>query len=368
MNKKIDFSQPGGLYTYQDTLDFLQTAYGQSIDAIASAVGDKVILSGVVDQGAQTSAGWIAYNGEVLPFVGGLKATYVIIENIPDSEQFDDAQQRSVYSTRRAKFGNAIGTLGGFLFSELKPFPFKSTSINAALSAVQTVLKSIVNFESAVILDGCTVSSVVGSNMQVSVGTLMFSGNLIVTPAYNGAFPAYISELGVWSTGVPGAGLYIKFDPYTSQRYKDVLRRFNHQTGDILMSKVVSDRFDPATGIGKWEWLGFKLSADLQGRVGVGYWFGNNGPTNVYDAGYRVIGYYNGENTHLLTNPEMPLHVHTSGIRSNSQDYVDGGAAPNNIGLNSPVGSAAINTGSAGGNVAHENRQPFLVIAYIERI
>ncbi|SEW01812.1 hypothetical protein SAMN05428988_1301 [Chitinophaga sp. YR573] len=369
MNKKIDFSQAGGLYIYEDTLDFLQTAYSLPIDAVISAIGDKIILSGVVDQGANTSAGWITYNGEALPFLGGLKAPYIIIENIAESEQFDDAQQRSVYSTRRAKFGNVVGVLGGFAFAELKPFPFKGASINSSLNTIQTVLKSIINFEDAVILDGCIVSNVVGADMEVSAGIIMFSGNVVISPAYNGAFPAYLNELGVWSTDIPVTGLYVKFDPYTSQRYKDVMRRFNHQSGEIIMSRVLSDRFDAVTGIGKWEWLGFKLSSSMRGRAPVGYWFGANGAVNLYDAGYRVMGTIGGFNTTVLTVGNLAPHTHPWDTPESTDalggtNYVASSNSPSGSGRNS-LHSAV---GTTGEGDPFDNRQPFEIVAYIETI
>jgi hypothetical protein len=48
MYKQIDFTQPGGLFVYQDTLDFLQDAYSDLFDAMAAMFGNNVILSALL--------------------------------------------------------------------------------------------------------------------------------------------------------------------------------------------------------------------------------------------------------------------------------------------------------------------------------
>lgn len=370
MNRSINFTQLGGLYVYQDTLDFLQLAYGQSLDAIAKIIGDKVILTGVVDAGATASEGWIVFNGEILPFTGGLKAQYVIVEEIVTNEQFDDTQQRPVYKVRRLKFGNVIPALGGFAYADLTRLAYNSADIKTSLSAVQTVLKSVINFENEVILSGCTVSNVVGSNMQVSIGSVLFAGNLVTSAAYTGPFPAYLKDTGTWVTVQPVSGLYIKFDPHTSQRYKDVLRRFNHDSGAILMNKVLSDRFDITTGLGKWEWLGFKLSEDFRGRSPIGLWFGDNGGPDVYDPAYRTIGNVVGEINHTIARAELPnesLSVPIIGANTSQDDVGSGRIAMGDTG-NDGGPYPTLQSEAMGDGESFDLRQPSKVLAIIERI
>ncbi|OQP45902.1 hypothetical protein A4H97_32185 [Niastella yeongjuensis] len=114
MYKRIDFSKLEGLATYQDTLDFLQASYRETISAIAMAFGSKVIVTGVVDLGVSYSDGWVIIDGELMPFVPGLKADRIIVEDIADTEIFNDGSIQSVYYTKRAKFGNT----GGYLFTD----------------------------------------------------------------------------------------------------------------------------------------------------------------------------------------------------------------------------------------------------------
>jgi hypothetical protein len=114
MYKRIDFSKLEGLATYQDTLDFLQTSYRDAISAIAKAFGSRVIVTGVTDQGATYSDGWIVIDGELMPFAGGLKTDRLIIEDVTDTEVFGNGSVQTVYYTRRAK----LGITGGYAFSD----------------------------------------------------------------------------------------------------------------------------------------------------------------------------------------------------------------------------------------------------------
>jgi len=68
----------------------------------------------------------------------------------------------------------------------------------------------------------------------------------------------------------------------------------------------------------------------------------------------RALGEIGGEETHVLSNAEMPAHTHAE-----SASPVAGSGA-NKFGtvLNQASPSA---TGSAGGNAAHNNMQPFIV-------
>lgn len=117
MNKRIDFSNLGGFPTEQDTLAFMQDSYRSSIDAIARLCGDKVILHGVEVAGSNVSDGWIVYQGELIPFIGGPTATDVVITETPavNPATFEDGSVRDVYFTKTA----TCGITGDFPFSDL---------------------------------------------------------------------------------------------------------------------------------------------------------------------------------------------------------------------------------------------------------
>ena len=102
------------------------------------------------------------------------------------------------------------------------------------------------------------------------------------------------------------------------------------------------------------ETTGFFRVPDLRGRTIVGVGSGGIGLTP------RAIGDMGGEEDHLLTWNEMPVHGHgvvmgLEGGPSGSGSY-DG---------NSHQSSITIATETAGGSVAHNTMQPFLAVHYI---
>jgi|GEM_PF-936957 len=123
MNQRIDFAQLGGFGLTQNALDFMQQSYRNAFGALANFIGNYVIISGVVvNAGAGTvSDGWISYNGELMPFVGGgLSAGVTVIETgavVP----FQTGGPKTVKFTKYATCGSpAI-------------FPFASLKIPQAL-------------------------------------------------------------------------------------------------------------------------------------------------------------------------------------------------------------------------------------------
>lgn len=118
MNKRIDFSNIGGFPLEQDTLDFMQTSYRGALGAIAKLCGNKVIVTGVENDGADNiSDGWIVVDGELVPFVGGPLDTYVVISETPGNAEFEDGNVKEVYYTKTA----TCGATGDFVFAELVP-------------------------------------------------------------------------------------------------------------------------------------------------------------------------------------------------------------------------------------------------------
>ena len=56
---RIDYSNLGGFPLEQDTLSFMQNSYSDAFSAMAKLCGDKVILTGVVVEAGNVSAGWV---------------------------------------------------------------------------------------------------------------------------------------------------------------------------------------------------------------------------------------------------------------------------------------------------------------------
>lgn len=116
MNKKVAFGNLGGMPLDQDLLQYMQESYVDALAALSRVCGDKVILTGVITTGSITSAGWIVYDGEIIPFAGGANATGVIVEEQLISLPFENGTSRPVQITKSARFGSPAT----FLFSELK--------------------------------------------------------------------------------------------------------------------------------------------------------------------------------------------------------------------------------------------------------
>jgi hypothetical protein len=369
MNKRIDLTQLDGLYVYQDTLDFMQTSYRGAFGALATAFGSKLILHGVQEAAGSVSDGWVIIDGELMPFAGGLSAPQVVVDDIPGDELFADGSTKTVYFTRRARLANT----GGFPFTDLRKFKTDLLTINdsdvlASAKAVKQLndnLLAVVGFENAIILQGCLVDNVIGGNLDISSGIIKMDTSFISAPAYSGAFPVYLQANGTYTTIQPGAGTYITFDPYTSQRYADVLERATTKQGAIKMFNTYLDRFDN-NGIGKWEMLGFKICDLMAGRVMVGYDRRISDPADgVWDASYNNLWNGTGGIKQVtLTDAQQA----TSGITKHAgaggfiEGYV-GGNAPGTDnfdpkrGYNAPEGAQP-----------HENRQPYRVVLMVEKI
>lgn len=92
---------------------------------------------------------------------------------------------------------------------------------------------------------------------------------------------------------------------------------------------------------------------NLKGKIAVGY----DSTQTEFDA----LGETGGEKTHTLTIDEMPKHSHSYSRYANR----DNGSSSSWDTWN---GATTANTGSAGGDQAHNNLQPYVVTNYIIKI
>ena len=92
----------------------------------------------------------------------------------------------------------------------------------------------------------------------------------------------------------------------------------------------------------------------------------NNVAVGKGSAPFATLGNTGGEQTHVLITSEMPSHTHNI-----STATFNGGASPFNEmqgATTAGTGTWSKNTGLTGGDIAHNNLQPYLVLNYIIKI
>lgn len=355
-----DFNtQPNGFPLESDaTLGFMQSDYQNSINGLAGlAGGNKVIVSGCVDSGASVSPGWVIVNGELMKFAGGTKQTNVVVTETVVQKANDGGVLVDRYFTRTLQFGSGTGS-----------FAYDTLIRIDTVKGLTEKLTSLFSLEPEVIITGCNISGVTVSNVNISAGIVIINSKFIESAAYSGGYPIYLNEFGQWVNTQPVSN-YIKFDPYTSQRVGSVFKRATTVLGEIIMMAVLSDRFDN-TGLGKWELKGYAIAngangtIDMRGRFPIAYDNRLTDPGNgIWDSQYNTAGNNGGQKSVVLQTENLPAHTHT--VHQGNSFTGNGG---NGITGRGAVNPNTFQTDPTGDNVAHENRPPFKVLVFIQRI
>ncbi|MGN7787428.1 hypothetical protein ACTJIJ_23040 [Niabella sp. 22666] len=99
---KTNFTNVGGLKTYQNVFAFEQNAMHQALLTICKAIGDNVIIEGVELAAGVLSSGLIVMGDELLPFNGGANQGYIAIQQAVQNKPYADTVSRPLYYTRVA--------------------------------------------------------------------------------------------------------------------------------------------------------------------------------------------------------------------------------------------------------------------------
>lgn len=105
---KIDFFKYPRFPLASETLDLLQQM-SVMMSKAAGIGGDNYILSGCVEAGPNVGAGFIVFDGEVLPFQAGAKETYIVVEETKRSVTAEGQVFADIYISRVARFGTGAG-------------------------------------------------------------------------------------------------------------------------------------------------------------------------------------------------------------------------------------------------------------------
>lgn len=106
----VDFLKYTEFPVSAETYSFMQDMI-RLVGRLASLAGNNCILSGCTESGATVSAGYVIIAGEILPFVGGTKTTYVIIDESKTNVQVYDTNYEGLYTNRSVKFGTGTGQI-----------------------------------------------------------------------------------------------------------------------------------------------------------------------------------------------------------------------------------------------------------------
>jgi hypothetical protein len=320
MNNLIEFGNSGGMYGHAGTFDFMQNAYRQTIDSLASGYGNKLIIVGATESAGNVSDGWLVFNGELVPLVGGAKLPYIVLETVVSKEQYADGLQKDTYFVKRFVF-TAVAS-GAISWADFQRIPFSTDgTLQSALNSIKDVF-SLCMSENAVIINGCEVSSIntSASTLKIAAGAAFIDGLLLEISAYSGAYPVWLDSSGIWVNSAP-SGTSIKFSNYdTSQRYEDVQRRRIYRPGHCWFSLDPNDvnYFDLSTGLAipDGKWAGWQISSEVQSRTLVGYDNRVNPADDAYDSVYNTVGH---KNTNLK-NVFTLLRTYLPKINFNNKD------------------------------------------------
>jgi len=138
---KIDFFKYPRFPLSSETLDFLQQI-STLMSKIAGIGGDNYILTGCVVTGSNVSDGIIVIGGEVLPFIGGIITSYVVIEETKRSVTAEGQVYSDIYTNRVARFGTGYGQLPWSDFKTVNTIPLLETKIASIIPVGAIVMWS----------------------------------------------------------------------------------------------------------------------------------------------------------------------------------------------------------------------------------
>lgn len=171
---------------------------------------------------------------------------------------------------------------------------------------------------------------------------------------------AYNAQVGAASQAEAEAGTESAIRRFSPLRIAQAIAALAGEGGGITLDDVYpvgciytsTVSTNPATVFGMGTWAAFGA-----GRVLVGLDSGDTDFDTVEETG--------GAKTHTLTEAEMPAHTHTQRVMSASSGGLSG--VFRDTSSNTVVDDAQ-QTGSKGGDGAHNNLQPYIIVHFFKRV
>ncbi|MCX6210861.1 MAG: hypothetical protein NTZ59_15485 [Bacteroidetes bacterium] len=146
--QKIDLTKNGGLPLTQNLLNFLQDGFREPLIAIASLLGNKVIVMGMDEGSSSVADGWFVYNNELIKFNTCAIGTKVKITETLLSVEFEDGLTKAVYKIKTAVC-DATGDFDYADFVRLDTLKEQKATIGTLGSTLSTVSSALTALSSA---------------------------------------------------------------------------------------------------------------------------------------------------------------------------------------------------------------------------
>jgi hypothetical protein len=205
----------------------------------------------------------------------------------------------------------------------------KGTEIDDEFDAIQTAVNSKANANSAALTGTPTAPTADAATNTTQIATTAFVQAQKASPALTGTPTAPTADVATDTTQI------------ATTAFVQAAAALLYPVGSIYSNAAVATNPGTLLGFGTWTAFG-------AGRVMVGL--------NADDEDFDTVEETGGAKTHTLTISEMPAHTHTY-----VEDYSTNAYGPNSTGIIKD-GTRSKNTGSTGGDTAHNNLQPYIVV------
>ena len=209
----------------------------------------------------------------------------------------------------------------------------KGTEIDDEFDAIQTAVNSKADTNNSALTGTPTAPTADAATNNTQIATTAFVAT---------TFAAKASPALTGTPTAPTADVATNTTQIATTAFVKAAAALLYPVGSIYSNAAVATNPGTLLGFGTWTAFG-------AGRVMVGLDAGG-------DADFDTVEQTGGAKTHTLTISEMPAHTHTY-----VEDYSTNAYGPNSTGIIKD-GTRSKNTGSTGGDTAHNNLQPYIVV------